>query len=60
VEAKCKASHHIEDGHTLFGLRYRWYPVGGGSLVSYFLPMIVFGLKVLLAIATGLVMTALL
>jgi hypothetical protein len=35
-------------------------PVDGGSLVSYFLPMIVFGLKVLLAIATGLVMTALL
>ena len=35
------------------------WPVDGGSLVSYFLSMIVFCLKVLLAIATGLVMTAL-
>lgn len=42
------------------GLFWRRWPVDGTCLAFYFLTMILFGLKVLLAMGAGLVMTALL
>ena len=53
----------LEEAAEIFrepGLLWRRWPVDGTCLAFYFLSMIVFSLKVLLAIGAGLVMTALL